>query len=122
MKNLYTLIFLFVQVFVTNASAQGLHLGRERYTSTGFTVYNVNSGCYGSELKPYVNGNEMIGYNRGFCDFGICKFDFPFGTLNVGDVLTIRDQCGNTSNAVTIQDDYVYVEVPQGRSYPVSGI
>lgn len=119
MKKLLPLFLLFLSF---NSAAQQLHLYQQRYTSTSFTVYNVNALCYGSGLKMYINGAEHTDFHYGYCGGGICQFRFPFGYLKVGDVLTVKDACGNTTPPVTVTDDYVYVEVPGGASYPGNGI
>jgi hypothetical protein len=99
-----------------------MHVYPQKYTSTAFTVFNINSACYGSGLKMYINNVEFTNFTYGFCSFGICQFRFPFGNLNVGDVITVKDACGNTSTPSTVVDDYAYVEVAGGQSYSGNGI
>lgn len=110
-------------LFTPKSNAQSVpYIGELKYTSTGFTIFTIDGGCYGSGLKPYVNGVEMQGYTYGFCWYGICIIKYPFGTLRVGDVVTVKDNCGNTSLPVVVKDDYVYLEVPSGASYTGNGI
>jgi hypothetical protein len=99
-----------------------LHVYPQKYTSTAFTVFNVNTSCYGSGLKMYINNVEFTNYTYGFCSFGICQFRFPFGTFKVGDILLVKDACGNSSSPMVIEDDYVYVETPGGASFSGNGI
>jgi hypothetical protein len=99
-----------------------MYISPQKYTSTAFTAYNVNSSCYGSGLEMYVNDVKITNFTYGLCNYGICQFRFPFGTLAVGDQLKVKDACGNFSNFVYIEDDFVYVEVPWGASYSSNGI
>lgn len=99
-----------------------MHVYPQKYTSTAFTVFNINSACYGSGLKMYINNVEFTNFTYGFCSFGICQFRFPFGTFKVGDVLVVKDACGNSTSPMVIEDDYVYVETPGGASFSGNGI
>lgn len=119
MRQTFTFILFFL--FSINVFGQ-LYISPQKYTSTAFTTFNVNGACYGSGLEMYVNDIKVTNFTYGLCNFGICQFRFPFGTLKVGDVLKVKDNCGNFSNNVTIDDDYVYVEVAGGTSYSSNGI
>lgn len=120
MRNM--LLLVTVGLFSYTSQAQNPYLGELKYTSTGFTVFKIDASCYGSGLKPYVNGQELTNYSIIYCWDGICIYRFPFGTLRVGDVVTVRDNCGRTSAPVIVKDDYVYVEVSNGTSYTGNGI
>jgi hypothetical protein len=115
------LLFLFFLVSLSGYS-QSMHLYQQRYTSTSFTVFNVNPSCYGGGLKMFINGTEHTDFNYGLCGGSICQFRFPFGYLKVGDQLKVRDACGNETPPITVTDDYVYVEVPAGSSHSGNGI
>ncbi len=114
---LYTSILFFFITGFTSFSQGIPYLGKINYTNTGFTVFNIDGACYGSGLKVYLNGAELPNVITGFCAYGICQFRFPYGSLKVGDVLTVKDNCGRTSIPVTVEDSYVYIEVPNGTSY-----
>jgi hypothetical protein len=115
------LLFLFL-IISLGIHAQSMHLYQQRYTSTSFTVFNVNPSCYGGGLKMFINGVEHTDFNYGLCGGSICQFRFPFGYLKVGDQLKVLDACGNQTPPVTVTDDYVYVEVPAGSSHSGNGI
>ncbi|MFC0181233.1 hypothetical protein ACFFJX_01035 [Pseudarcicella hirudinis] len=53
---------------------------------------------------------------------GVYHINVEFGILKPGDVMQVKDDCGHQSNIVTVKDDYVYVEVPNGASYHGNGI
>lgn len=118
MKKNLLLLFLLISL----GSYGQLHVYPQRYTSTSFTVFNVNTNCDNTGLKMYINDIEHTDFDNGFCDYGICQFRFPFGYLKVGDVITVKDDCNNTSPPIAVVDDYVYVEVPDGISYSGNGI
>ncbi len=118
MKKNLLLLFLLISL----GSYGQLEVQSQRYTSTSFTVFNINQECYGPGLKMYINDTLFTDYYYDLCDYGICQFRFPFGYLKVGDVITIIDYCGNSSKPIPVLDDYVYVEVPNGNSYSGNGI
>lgn len=125
MKRLLCTCLLLFLLFIKSSSSfsQGIpYVGKTSYTSTGFTVFSIDGACYGSGLKVYLNGTELTNVTTGFCAYGICQFRFPYGTLKVGDVITIKDNCGRTSNPVTVEDNFIYIEVPNGISYSGNGI
>jgi SprB repeat len=124
MKPLAAKVVLFLFLFQHALFGQTpLHIFPQKYTSTSFTVFNVNTSCYGGGgVKMFINNVEIPDFNYGYCDSGICQFRFPFGQLKVGDIINIKDGCGNKSADYVVKDDYVYVEVPNGGSYTGNGI
>jgi len=109
-----------VSVFAQNK----LYMPPIGYTSTGATVFN--QVCYQPNgIQFWVNNVKWIkdtDYIEGFCAYGICKINFSFGKLKPGDTFEVRDDCGSIAFSRTVQDDYVYVEVPNGSSYTGNGI
>ncbi len=107
------------------ASAQNkLYLPSIKYTSTGVTVFN--QVCYQPDgIQFWVNNVKWVkdvDYFEGFCAYGICKISFDFGKLKPGDTFEVRDACGSVAASRTVEDDYVYIEVPNGNSYSGNGI
>ena len=122
-KSLILLIFLLMSVLQFAQAQSRPYLGAIRYTATTFTVFQIDAACYGPGVKIFVNNvDQTSSFTRGFCIFGICIYNFPFGTLRVGDVVKIEDFCGRISDPVTVGDDYAYVEVPSGASTGGNGI
>jgi SprB repeat/Secretion system C-terminal sorting domain len=123
-KHFYlTLLLAVCTVSFEKLHAQSVpYVGPLNYTSTGLTSFTIDGACYGTGLKMYINGQEAQNVSSDFCAFGICRFQYPFGTLRVGDVVTVKDNCGRISPPVTVGDDYVYIEVPDGSSYSGNGI
>lgn len=109
-----------VSVFAQNK----LYMPPIGYTSTGATVFN--QVCYQPNgIQFWLNNVRWIkddDYTEGFCAYGICKINFSFGKLKPGDTFEVRDACGSIAFSRTVQDDYVYVEVPNGSSYTGNGI
>ncbi|MCU0324557.1 MAG: SprB repeat-containing protein [Spirosomaceae bacterium] len=105
-------------------SQNKLYLPPIKYTATGVTVFN--QVCYQPNgIQFWVNNSQWtknVDYTEDFCAFGICKINFQFGKLKPGDTFEVRDACGSISYARTVEDDYVYVEVPNGISYTGNSI
>ncbi len=124
------LLWLLLLVGVYGASTLGasaqnkLYLPTIKYTATGTTAFN--QVCYQSDgIQFWVNNVKWVrgvDYTEDFCAFGICKINFDFGKLKPGDTFEIRDACGSVAATRTVEDDYVYVEVPNGNSYSGNGI
>jgi len=121
-KKVTKLLFWVMFFCVLSESFGQLYISQQKYSSTAFTVFNVNSSCYGSGLEMYINNVKVTNFTYGLCNYGICQFRFPFGTMKVGDVLLVKDACGNSSTPMTIEDDYVYIEVPGGASFSGNSI
>jgi hypothetical protein len=121
-------LLLLVGVFsatIMDVSAQNkLYLPTIKYTATGTTAFN--QVCYQADgIQFWVNNVKWvrgIDYTEDFCNFGICKINFSFGKLKPGDTFEVRDACGSVAATRTVEDDYVYVEVPNGNSYTGNGI
>ncbi|MFN3487549.1 MAG: hypothetical protein ACK4YV_00365 [Emticicia sp.] len=108
-----------------DVSAQNkLYLPTIKYTATGTTAFN--QVCYQADgIQFWVNNVKWvrgIDYTEDFCAYGICKINFDFGKLRPGDTFEVRDACGSVTATRTVEDDYVYVEVPNGNSYTGNGI
>lgn len=108
-----------------DASAQNkLYLPTIKYTATGTTTFN--QVCYQADgIQFWVNNVKWIlgvDYTEEFCAYGICKINFDFGKLKPGDSFQVKDACGSVAATRTVEDDYVYVEVPNGNSYTGNAI
>ncbi|WP_435357995.1 SprB repeat-containing protein [Emticicia sp. SJ17W-69] len=101
-----------------------LYLPNIKYTATGITAFN--QVCYQANgIQFWVNNTQWIkdvDYFEEFSAFGISKINFPFGKLKPGDTFEVRDACGSMAASRVVEDDYVYVEVPNGNSYSGNGI
>ncbi|UBM60708.1 hypothetical protein LAG90_08675 [Marinilongibacter aquaticus] len=118
--HLLFVLFAFIQAHAQNQ----LYLGPIRYTSTGFTVYQQN--CFQPNgIQFWLNDVQLspnADYTEGFCQSGICQVHFAFGLLKPGDKLEVRDACGSTPMSRIVEDDFIYVEVPDGSSYSGNNI
>ncbi|WP_337045172.1 hypothetical protein [Emticicia sp. 17c] len=121
-------LLLIVGVFgastIETLAQNKLYLPPIKYTATGTTAFN--QVCYQAEgIQFWVNNIKWVrgvDYTEDFCAYGICKINFDFGKLKPGDTFEIRDACGSEAATRTVEDDYVYVEVPNGNSYTGNGI
>lgn len=120
----FLLFLLFGGMSIGLFAQNKLYLPTIKYTATGTTAFN--QVCYQPNgIQFWVNNTQWtngVDYSEVFCGFGICKISFPFGKLKPGDRFEVRDACGSTAYARTVEDDYVYVEVPNGSSYTGNGI
>lgn len=101
-----------------------LYLPSIKYTAMGITAFN--QVCYQANgIQFWVNNTQWIkdvDYVEQFSAYGITKINFAFGKLKPGDTFEVRDACGSTSASRIVEDDYVYVEVPNGNSFTGNGI
>jgi hypothetical protein len=73
----------------------------------------------------WINNTQWIkdvDYFEEFSAYGISKINFPFGKLKPGDTFEVRDACGSIAASRIVEDDYVYVEIPNGNSFTGNGI
>ncbi len=129
MQQRYSLLILLIGlcfgISTLSVSAQNkLYLPTIKYTATSTTVFN--QVCYQPDgIQFWVNDIKWVkgvDYTEGFCQSGICIINFEFGKLKPGDKFEVRDACGSVKAIQTVEDDYVYVEVPNGNSYTGNGI
>jgi SprB repeat len=124
MRLRYLLLVLLLGLCFGISAQNKLYLPPIKYTATGTTAFN--QVCYQTNgIQFWINNTQWIkdtDYTEVFCAYGICKISFPFGKLKPGDTFEVRDACGSVVASRTVEDDYVYVEVPNGTSYTGNGI
>lgn len=129
MKRLLLLLFI-LQGISGISKAQTLTIDERKFTDRWINVRQMlpnSRSCfefYKNDVKLIENIDYTYIYHsptapRG----GIYHVETAFGFWKPGDVIYVKDVCGNEiSNYVTIKDDFVYIEVPAGISHIGNGI
>lgn len=117
-RQLWVAILLLLPVLKSQAQ-QPTYIKNIKYTDVIFAVYFAH--CDYTQVQYTINGNP-ISPTVLFASSGFIANRIPFGVLHVGDTFTVTNTCDGTSVSRIIQDDYAYVEIPNGTSYTGNGI
>lgn len=126
----FLLLLISFGLLANQALSQNLYLDEMKFTDRILSLRNMS--CTGNDYTKfhfYLNGSLFTDYTVRFFYAptppevgGVYHINVEFGILKPGDVMQVKDDCGHQSNIVTVKDDYVYVEVPNGASYHGNGI
>lgn len=104
----------------TQSWGQNMVMNPIRFTQTSVRTYNVS--CPNKEQVIFKLNGQPFNYQYGLYQFDFLDISWEFGTIKPGDVLSVSNPCGNGPAQRVVQDDFVYVEVPNGAGYTGNGI